>query len=239
MEIICLKWGDKYSHIEVNRLYKMVKKNFKNDFNFVCYTENSTDINDEVEIRPLNLDYDLEKWWWKLTLFEKPTTQLTMFLDIDVVIQNDITHYSLYGEDNKICTIKAWWKPHARDAKPIPPGFNMDLNSSVIIWKGDFTGVWKEFNETPEYFMNKYQGIDSYLYFHHQDILNYFPRNEIYSRLHGCDEYNMWNWGKPVPLFHNPHYNICIFNKWKMDKVYGGRGLPDDAYNGFEKYWRE
>ena len=34
MKIICLKWGDKFSHEHVNRLYKMVCKNYKNDFGF-------------------------------------------------------------------------------------------------------------------------------------------------------------------------------------------------------------
>ena len=31
MNIICLKWGDKFSHEHVNRLYKMVCKNYKDD----------------------------------------------------------------------------------------------------------------------------------------------------------------------------------------------------------------
>ena len=239
MEIICLKWGDKYNHIEVNRLYKMVTKNYKDDFNFICYTENSTGINKDIEIRELDLSYDLEKWWWKLTLFKDIQDIPAMFLDIDVVIQNDITHYKNFHNKDKIRTIKAWWKPHARNAKPIAPGYNMDLNSSVIIWSGDLTHIWNQFYANPEYYMNKYQGIDSYLYFDHQKDLNFFPRNEIYSRLHGFDEYKSWDSGKEVPLFYDDKYNICIFNKWKMDKTYGGKGLPDNAYDGFEKYWSD
>ena len=62
--------------------------------------------------------------------------------------------------------------------------------------------------------------------------------HEIYSRLHGMDEERMyWN-GPRVPLFYDSKYNICIFNKWKMDKRLGKwLGIDDDAYNGFEKYW--
>ena len=221
MEIVCLKWGEKFSHKHVNRLYRMVCKNYKDNFNFVCYTENSSHINKNIEIRNLDLSDDLEKWWWKLTLFKEIANKPTMFLDLDVVIQNDITHYRDYCVNNKIRTIKAYWKPHAANLPPISPGFNMDLNSSVIVWKGDFTDVWKHFNDDPEYYMTKYQGIDSYLYFHHFDKLNFFPRKEIYSRQHGFDEYNMWSHGKRVPLFFDESYNICIFNKWKMDKDYG------------------
>ena len=237
MEIVCLKWGEKFTHEHVNRLYKMVKKNFYDDFTFICYTENSNKIDKRIKIRHLNMNYDLEKWWWKLTLFEKPANKPTMFLDLDIVIQNNITYYKDYCKDNEICTVKAYWKPHARDLPPIPPGYNMDLNSSVIVWKGDLTQVWKEFYDQADYFMCKYQGIDSYLYFHHNKILNFFPKDEIYSRLHGMDENRMWWHGPKVPLFYDASYTICIFNKWKMDKKFGGPGIDNNAYKGFEKYW--
>ena len=80
-------------------------------------------------------------------------------------------------------------------------------------------------------------GIDSYLYFNHNIALKYFPRNEIYSRLHGLDENNYWHSGPKKDLFFDKNYNICIFNKWKMDKLFGGQGIDDDAYEGFEKFW--
>ena len=240
MKIICLKWGDKFSHEHVNRLYKMICKNYKDDFDFICYTENSSHIDKNIEIRDLDLSDDLEKWWWKLTLFKEIAHKPTMFLDLDVVIQNDITHYKNYVNENKIKTIKAYWKPHARNLPPIEPGFNMDLNSSVILWKGDFRYIWNHFYDDADYYMCKYMGIDSYLYFNHNNTLKYFPRNEIYSRLHGLDENNYWNYGQPKRnLFYDKDYKICIFNKWKMDKVFGGAGIDDDAYIGFEKYWSD
>ena len=82
-------------------------------------------------------------------------------------------------------------------------------------------------------------GIDSYLYFNHNNVLRYFPRKEIYSRLHGIDENNFWKYGQPKRnLFYDEEYKICIFNKWKMDKIFGGSGIDDDAYIGFEKFWK-
>ena len=38
---------------------------------------------------------------------------------------------------------------------------------------------------------------------------------------------------------YDENYKICIFNKWKMDKIFGGEGIDDDAYIGFEKYWSD
>jgi len=242
MEIICLKWGDKFNHEHVNRLYKMVQKNYKDDFNFICYTENKSQINNDIEIRPLNLDHDLENWWWKLTLFENITEKPSMFLDLDIVIQNDITHFKNYCHNDKICAIKAWWKPHVRDAKPTPPGYNMDLNSSILIWKGDLTNVWKEFYDESDYLMLKYNGIDSYLYFHQQDKLHFLSRGEVYSRLYGINETNYHRAGSSdEPRFKDYSYPVCIFNGWrrKINKETGQYALDDDAYIGFEKYWRD
>ena len=108
-----------------------------------------------------------------------------------------------------------------------------------MMWKGDCPQVWKEFYDQPDYFMCKYQGMDSYLYFHHKDILNFFPEKEIYSRLHGMDEKRMWWYESKKNLFYDENYKICIFNKWKMDKIFGGEGIDDDAYIGFEKYWSD
>ena len=57
-------------------------------------------------------------------------------------------------------------------------------------------------------------------------VLKY--KNTLYAAEETC---------KPLKLFYDEDYNICIFNKWKMDKIFGGAGIDDDAYIGFEKYW--
>jgi hypothetical protein len=237
MNIICLKWGDKFSHEHVNRLYRMVCKNFHDDFNFICHTENANGIDRNIIIQPLP-DYDLEKWWWKLTLFEYPTKVPTLFLDLDVVIQNDITHLQDYCIENMLCTVKCYWKPNVTDI-PTPPHFDMCLNSSVMIWKGDLTHAWNTFIKDPEYFMMKYNGIDSFLYYNHPEILLWFSRNEIYSRLFGIDANRYWN-AKPETFtgyFYEPSYPICIFNGWKRKVINGKMMLEDRGYDGFEKYW--
>jgi hypothetical protein len=238
MDVVCLKWGDKFNHEHVNRLYKMVCKNLDGDFNFICYTENSNNIDSRIIIRPL-ANYDLEKWWWKLTLFEHATKNITLFLDLDVVIQNNITHFKDYCVPNKICTIKAYWKPHRVDMKPIAPNFDMNLNSSIMIWQGNLTNVWKTFIKDPEYYVFKYSGIDSFLYFHHFDKLNWLRPGEVYSRLYGYDENNYNIAGENICKFHyKKDFNICIFNGWRRKKSSSGEWLLDDeGYKGFEKYY--
>ena len=53
VNIICMKWGDKFPAEYVNRLYGMVERSLSLPFRFVCFTENSNDIRDEVEIQAL------------------------------------------------------------------------------------------------------------------------------------------------------------------------------------------
>jgi hypothetical protein len=239
MNIICLKWGDKFSHEHVNRLYRMVCKNFDGDFNFICHTENANGIDRNVIIQPLP-DYDLDKWWWKLTLFQYPTKIPTLFLDLDVVIQNNITHLKDYIVEDMICTVKCYWKPHVKNIAE-SPHFDMNLNSSVMLWQGDLTNVWNTFYKDSDYYMVKYNGIDSFLFYDNPEILLWLDRGEVYSRLYGYDEDNNYIAGSlEVPdYYYKPDYNICIFNGWRRKVLYETNDylLDDEGYHGFEKYW--
>jgi len=257
MNIICLKWGNKFSHEHVNRLYRMVCKNYHDDFTFICYTENSNSIHPDIKIEPLP-NYDLENWWWKLTLFENPNDDVNLFFDLDIVIQNDITHYKNYAEDGKIRVIRAYWKNFLYketgtiEGEKINPKlyknitYDMDMNSSVMIWIGNCTWAWKEFFNNPDFYMIKYRGIDSFLYYHFWENLNWFPEREIYSRGYGIDKDINWGRGMIYPelgsrYFYDPEYNICIVNGWNK-KTKGNIPnskflIGDDAYHGLEHYW--
>lgn len=239
MNIVCLKWGDKFNHEHVNRLYKMVCKNYHDDFTFICYTENANGIDGNVIIQPLP-DYDLEKWWWKLTLFQYHAEDTTIFFDLDIVIQNNITHLKNYCEPNKICTIKAYWKPHRVNMEPIAPYFDMNLNSSVMIWKGDCTDIWNKFEKDQDYYIFKYHGIDSFLYFDNFEKLNWLQPGEVYSRLYGYDENNYSIAGNEFKeYFYSAEHTICIFNGWrrKTDYYNGKYLLDNNGYEGFEQYY--
>jgi hypothetical protein len=104
--VICVKWGDKFSPEHVNRLYRMAKKNISLPFNFYCWTEDATGLYDEINIVPLDETLDLKAWWWKLTLFkENELNGVNLFLDLDVVIQNNIDHLFDIAEHNKLTLI--------------------------------------------------------------------------------------------------------------------------------------
>ena len=62
--VICMKWGDKYSPDYVNILFNMVSRNLKNPFKFVCFTDDATGIDPKVEtfdLPSLNLPNNILK----------------------------------------------------------------------------------------------------------------------------------------------------------------------------------
>ena len=42
VNIICMKWGEKYDSSYVNILYNMVERNLNRPFRFVCFTDNKS-----------------------------------------------------------------------------------------------------------------------------------------------------------------------------------------------------
>lgn len=231
MIISCVKWGDKYSHTHVNRLYKMVCKNFKHKFDFVCYTDNDKDIDPGIKVIPLNTKYRLETWWWKLCLFEKPTDKVNIFFDLDVVIQKDFSHFVDYATQDKLCMIKSYWKPYMSE---VESEYDVDINSSIMIWKGDLTHIWNQFINDAEYYLFKYQGIDRYLYYDHPHTLTFLKKGEVYSRLYGINKYKYNRYGFRWKLYKTPHPVVCVFDGWMTGR---NQMLDNEGYNGFEEYW--
>ncbi|MDZ4842473.1 MAG: hypothetical protein SH859_10080 [Hyphomicrobium aestuarii] len=48
VNVVCMKWGDRYPAVFVNRLYAMVLRHTSWDINFVCFTDDATGIRPEV-----------------------------------------------------------------------------------------------------------------------------------------------------------------------------------------------
>ena len=229
MIISCVKWGNKFSHEHVNRLYTMVAKNISIPFTFVCHTENPENIHKDIQIKPLDTSLGLEKWWWKLTLFNQEPGE-HIFFDLDVVIQNNLQPIIDSIRPNKLCMIKALWKTYELK------GNDMDHNSSVMAWGGDLSHIWDKFEDDVEHYTWAYNGIDGFLYHEIKDI-NTFPEKLIYSRLFGIDKDNCYSYGDFKGYYGMPDYTVCIFNGWRRDKKDGKYLLDDYGYKGMEHYW--
>jgi hypothetical protein len=114
--VLCMKWGTKYGPEYVNRLYGMVRRHLRGDFRFVCLTDRSQGIRAEVSchpIPPLDLPPGIpERGWTKLTTFSAELHGLqgtALFLDLDVVIVDDITPF--FEQPGEFLIIHDWKRP--------------------------------------------------------------------------------------------------------------------------------
>jgi hypothetical protein len=119
-QILCMKWGPLYSAEYVNKLYGMVKRNISSPFRFVCLTDNSEDIDSEVECYPcpeIELPEQVRnKGWRKLTTYA-PSTYLYdlkgvwLFLDLDVVITGSLDPFFSYEPNKDFVVMRNWSQP--------------------------------------------------------------------------------------------------------------------------------
>ena len=247
INVICVKWGDKYSHEDVNRLHTMVKRYLNTPFTFYCYTDNPTNI--DANIIKIKSNY-LETYWNKLAMFQNNFVPdgPCLYFDLDLVIQNPIDTLLDYLSDN-LTMIKCHWKGNIitdGSSHREKDRWDMNVNSSVLLWKSNsLTQIWKHFYKNADYFMVQYKGIDRFL-FHEKFKLNYFPEGLFYSRMNGEKEEDYTHAKlydvnlfkniqtrvrmkdfKEIYLHHIPHKMICLFN-----------GPTEDwTYEGFESYW--
>lgn len=220
--VICVKWGDKFSAKYVNRLYRMAQKNISVPFSFYCLTEDSTDILPEVNIIPLDLSLGLHTWFWKISLFKDNLVSgdVNLFFDLDVVIQNNID--SLFDIDQ--LTLIDFSK---RDVDSVIP-----INSSIVAWRNNtMNHIYDKFVDNKQFYMSAYHGLDWFLLY---DVGEFegWGDHVYYSRTKGNYE-DEPNDGK-VPLeqgsigvHYYPQKLVCIFNQAHEDKF----------YRGFDKYF--
>ena len=153
VNVVCMKWGDRYPALFVNRLYAMVARNTSWSVRFVCFTDDASGIRAEVECQPLLVfDYDrrLGKYWPKLALMQSGLgglSGMTLFLDLDLVILDNIdAFFTLPG---RFLIIREWKDPHL--------GYG---NSSVVrFFVGTESAVIERFHATPpEVILSTYAG---------------------------------------------------------------------------------
>lgn len=109
-QVICINWGAKYGAPYVNRLYAMVKRNISPPFRFVCFTDNSVGMHQEVDTHPLpELNFELPVVstgiWPKCRLWKQELADLkgpVLFLDLDLVVTSSLDPFFEYGDPEDV-----------------------------------------------------------------------------------------------------------------------------------------
>ncbi len=239
VNVICMKWGDKFPVDYVNKLYAMVERNLTLPFKFVCFTENSNGIRPEVEIQPLpelNLPNNIpERGWRKLTVFAKNFGGLsgkTLFLDLDVVIVDCIDNLFTINGDFIIAHDQK--RPH-----------KMEGNSSVFRFEiGRYPQILEYFEKNFTSIKNEVRHEQAYLSreIHKLGKLDFWPTTWIPSFKYHCAPSWIKSWfeapsiptDSKIILFHglpNPPEAVKgISGKWY-------RHIQPSPW--IKKYWRE
>ena len=172
IKISCLKWGTLYGPEYVNRTYGGLLKHCKEPFHFVCYTDDADGICSQIEVknieelRPYNTKMVFT--YEKLMLIDKDEYDKNLWIDLDVLVHEDITDL-ITRPHNNITFIWNYWNDYERMSLfNYGRGVSCHTNSSFVAWdKGTATWLseythkhWKKIEWT-------YKSLDKYLFYQH------------------------------------------------------------------------
>lgn len=115
VNVLCMKWGVKYSADYVNKLYRAVARHLSLPHRFICLTDDPAGIDAGVEIFPLpSMPVDIsgpERGWTKILTFSETLYDLQgkcLFLDLDLIILDSIDEF--FTLDGDVLIIRDWLK---------------------------------------------------------------------------------------------------------------------------------
>jgi len=223
VNIICMKWGDKYGPDYVNRLYSMIKRNISRSFLLTCFTDNGDGIDTCVSIKalpelglPANLP---ERGWNKLATLASGLGGLqgdVLFLDLDVVIVSSID--DLFSYPGKFLIIKDQKLQRKRIG-----------NSSVYRFEiSRYQSVLDDFKNNFEWVKNNFRNEQAYLSYAIDKLgeLEFWPESWCPSFKYACVA--------PWPLSYVKAPRLPSNSKVV---IFHGHPLPDEAIIGKTHNW--
>jgi hypothetical protein len=182
--ILTLKYGDKYTADDVNKIYT----DTDGKYNYVCVTDNPKGL--RSDIYTIAIDGEPEGHWEKIKLFQYNDLGKILYLDLDIVIQKDIDYlFDCLDKSPMICY--TYWKPndfpYHKDER-WSYNYLSNFNSSVMLWE-DARHIYEYWKENKDYYMVKYAGDDRFL-FHENFTFEHWPKGEIYSFKFDGAKYN-------------------------------------------------
>ena len=222
VNIICMKWGEKYDSSYVNKLFNMVSRNLDRNFRFICLTDDNSGFLSSIEsfdLPKLNLPDGIpERGWTKLVTFSENLFDIQgqcLFLDLDLIIVNRIDE--LFELEGDFFIIKDFIRKDSTG------------NSSVYRFEmGKFFDVLEYFQQNFTEIQSKYRNEQEYLsdYMKNNHSINYLPIEWCQSFKKNCVQKGFKQFFYP-PLLPQ-EAKIIIFH---------GKPNPPDALKGKSGKW--
>ena len=224
MNFVCVYYGDKYSTDYVQVLYNMVQRNTTVPHKFIVYTDHvklHKIVDGDIEYRQF-FHHDLQGWWNKMQLYS-PEACLkgpTLYMDLDVVILNNIDQMFNFGDDNTFGVI--------RDFNPATGQFN----SSIIKFNNEIAQeyIWKPFIADKQKYL-KLQGDQNAM----SVLIEKCPHLKIMP-----DEWTFsYKWNNRIkPRFHKTEWTFECASE-SLVSVFHGQPNPHESTQEWVKnHWK-
>jgi hypothetical protein len=222
VNILCMKWGTKYSADYVNRLQRMVAKHLSIPHRFICLTDDDAGLAEKIEAFPIPaMPVDVsgpERGWTKILTFSPSLYDITgtcLFLDLDLLVVDSVD--DLFTVDGDVLIIKDWLKRDGTGNSSVYR-FEMGRHPDVLQEFVDrWPGVKKDYRNEQEF-------ISAVLL--RKGALTYWPNSWCQSFKRHCLR------PFPLSLFLTPR----IPDKAKV-VVFHGHPHPDEAVRGHSGKW--
>jgi hypothetical protein len=153
----------------------MVQRHLTFPHRFICFTDNTNQLDKRIEIRRLPDNPQIQGWWWKPYLFKDDhfdKGDTILFFDLDTVIIKNINNIVEYLPGHFLGLQDV--------GRALRPGL-LKLGSAIMRWQsGQYSNIWtdleKNFTVT-----RKYQGDQDWIWQKHQNSIVFFPELWIRS----------------------------------------------------------
>ena len=228
VNVVCIRWGDKYGPDYVNRLHAMVARHLHRPFRFVCLSDQREGIDAAIEVLPIphtgvpDLDqrapWTLLHGWLKLALFAAPLHDLsgpTLFLDLDVVIVDRLDEFFI--KDVPFRVIREWDK---RDGTGNTSVFRFEAGAHAGLLAGFAGGGARALKQV----RNEQEYVSQY--FQARGQIDYWPADWCVSFKRHCLPSPLWSWLLPARI--PAGCRVVVFH---------GKPNPPDAILGIGGKW--
>jgi len=226
VNVITMKWGQKYGPEYVNRLFRHVQANMSRPVRTVCFTEDAKGLEEDIEVFPLPHfdapESHLWRNWRKISLFrdDLPIEGLTLFLDLDLLITGPLDDFFDYGSPEMVPIIHNWIEPYKTWFRARPE----IGNSSVFRFRANKLGfIYEQYLREMEWAMANFHPPQTYLTHCIRPYMCYWPEQWVISFKRHLHQTFPVNW--ILPAKEPPAQSRIV--------AFHGKPNPDEAVSGY------